>query len=77
MAPSATTTVTETVSLPQTLKTPKIFGAYKELAPSKYNKEAEEGKTGLRAAKVRYTNWCCRPDADSSAVSKLSTHMES
>ncbi|KAI0380398.1 TauD-domain-containing protein [Hypomontagnella monticulosa] len=55
MAPSATATITETLSLPQTLKTPKIFGAYKELAPSKYNKEAEEGKTGVRAAK--YPNY--------------------
>ncbi|OTA97397.1 hypothetical protein M434DRAFT_65762 [Hypoxylon sp. CO27-5] len=55
MAPSATSTVTETVTLPQNLKTPKIFGPYKEIAPTKYNKEAEEGKTGLRPAK--YPNY--------------------
>ncbi|CAJ2512222.1 Uu.00g052370.m01.CDS01 [Anthostomella pinea] len=51
MAPSATTTVTETVAPPQTLKTPGFFGAYKELAPTEYSKEAEEGKTGFEAAK--------------------------
>ncbi|KAI2619175.1 TauD-domain-containing protein [Hypoxylon sp. NC1633] len=57
MAPSATSTVTvtETVALPQNLKTPQLFGAYNELAPDKYNQEAEEGKTGLKAAK--YPNY--------------------
>lgn len=55
MAPSAITTETEveTPSLPQTLKT-RLLGAYKELAPVKYDKDVEEGKTALKAAKVRH-----------------------
>ncbi|KAI1653566.1 TauD-domain-containing protein [Daldinia decipiens] len=55
MAPSATSTVTETPALPQHLKTTRFFGAYKEIAPLKYDKEVEEGRTGLRAAK--YPNY--------------------
>ncbi|KAI0897155.1 TauD-domain-containing protein [Annulohypoxylon nitens] len=56
MAPSAITTETEveTPSLPQTLKT-RLLGAYKELAPVKYDKDVEEGKTALKAAK--YPNY--------------------
>jgi hypothetical protein len=60
MAPSATTTVTETapVSLPvQTLKTPAQFGAYKELSPVKFEKETEiKGNDQFEAAKVRSTS---------------------
>ncbi|KAI1336603.1 TauD-domain-containing protein [Xylariaceae sp. FL0016] len=52
MAPSATSTVTESVALPpQKLKTPTHFGAYKNLVGYSYSKEAEEGKTGFEAAK--------------------------
>ncbi|KAI1487887.1 hypothetical protein F5X96DRAFT_116798 [Biscogniauxia mediterranea] len=53
MAPSATetTTTAEPVALPQTLKTPKFFGVYKEIGSTSYSKEAEEGKTGFEAAK--------------------------
>ncbi|KAI1090296.1 TauD-domain-containing protein [Rostrohypoxylon terebratum] len=56
MAPSAITTETEVEipSLPQTLKT-RLLGAYKELAPVKYDKDVEEGKTALKAAK--YPNY--------------------
>ena len=52
MAPSATTTVTEAVIRPKVLDTTYV-GAYKVLNPRVYSKEAEEGKTGLKAAKVR------------------------
>ncbi len=52
MAPSATTTVTETVVRPKVLDTTYV-GAYKVVNPRDYSKEAEEGKTGLKAAKVR------------------------
>ncbi|KAI1078193.1 TauD-domain-containing protein [Whalleya microplaca] len=55
MAPSATATFTEAAAPPQTLKTARLFGAYKELAPTKYNRESEEGKTGLQAA--HYPNY--------------------
>ncbi|KAI8631994.1 hypothetical protein F5Y19DRAFT_382643 [Xylariaceae sp. FL1651] len=52
MAPSATTTVTETVPQPQTLKTPRNIGQYKEFAVFKFSKEAEEGRVpGFEAAK--------------------------
>ncbi|KAI1099349.1 TauD-domain-containing protein [Jackrogersella minutella] len=54
MAPSATSTVTETVTLPLTLKA-RLDGPYKELAPTTYNREAEEGKAGVKAAK--YPNY--------------------
>ncbi|KAI1452755.1 TauD-domain-containing protein [Annulohypoxylon moriforme] len=54
MAPSATITETEAPSLPQTLKA-RLLGPYKELAPVKYDKDVEEGKTALKAAK--YPNY--------------------
>ncbi|KAI0006780.1 TauD-domain-containing protein [Xylariaceae sp. FL0662B] len=54
MAPSAISTVTDAVAPPKTLKTARVFGQYKELAPSKYSKEVEEGKTGLKAAKYAH-----------------------
>ncbi len=53
MAPSATITETETAAPPKVLQIPRLFGAYKELATANYYKEAEQGKTGLKAAKVR------------------------
>ncbi|KAI0131847.1 TfdA family taurine catabolism dioxygenase TauD [Xylariales sp. AK1849] len=58
MAPSATTTVTETapVQLPvQTLKTPSAFGPYKELAGAKFEKETEtKGNDKFEAAKYQH-----------------------
>ncbi|ORY59742.1 uncharacterized protein BCR38DRAFT_488758 [Pseudomassariella vexata] len=52
MAPSATTTLTETEAVPQALKTPKYFGLYKELNRYEIQKEVElEGKDGFEAAK--------------------------
>ncbi|KAI1403583.1 TauD-domain-containing protein [Hypoxylon fuscum] len=53
MAPSATSTVTEAANPPQVLKTPRLFGAYKDIAPADFSKETEEGKTGLKAAKYQ------------------------
>jgi sulfonate dioxygenase len=52
MAPSATTTVTETASLPQTVRVPRNIGQYKEFQTYHFSKEAEEGKVaGVEAAK--------------------------
>lgn len=54
MAPSATTTTVETEIAPELpLKLSAGIGNYKELAPTRYSKDAEEGKTGFHAAKVR------------------------
>jgi sulfonate dioxygenase len=61
MAPSLTTTTTTTTSeterpaLPAPIKL--SIGPYKELAPTNYDKAAEEGKTGFDAAKVRRPFW--------------------
>ncbi|KAI1746467.1 hypothetical protein F4782DRAFT_74457 [Xylaria castorea] len=52
MAPSATTTVTETESAPQQLKKPAFDSLYKEFQTYYFSKEAEEGKLdGIEAAK--------------------------
>ncbi|RWA05412.1 hypothetical protein EKO27_g9693 [Xylaria grammica] len=52
MAPSATTTVTETVNLPQHLKDPRLESQYKEFQTYHFEKETEEGKVdGFEAAK--------------------------
>ncbi len=56
MAPSATQTITSTLVEEPTLKlhtTKAATGDYKEVLPTTYNKDAEEGKTGFDAAKVR------------------------
>ncbi|RYO75194.1 hypothetical protein DL766_007085 [Monosporascus sp. MC13-8B] len=50
MAPSATTTITETVARSKTLEVTHL-GTYNVLTPSRYSKETEEAKTGLKAAK--------------------------
>ncbi|KAI2472448.1 TauD-domain-containing protein [Annulohypoxylon bovei var. microspora] len=54
MAPSATFTETEAPALPLTLKA-RLFNPYKEMAPVKYDKDVEEGKTAAKAAK--YPNY--------------------
>ncbi len=52
MAPSATTTVTETAGLPQQLKDTRLDSQYKEFQTYHFSKEAEEGKVaGVEAAK--------------------------
>lgn len=51
MAPSAVETVT--VPVVQSTKARTHFGAYKELAPTKFDAEAEAGKKGFEGAKVR------------------------
>ncbi len=54
MAPSATETVTLTKAPVLKLHSTKAaVGDYKELLPVSYDKDAEEGKTGFAAAKVR------------------------
>ncbi|KAI1819838.1 hypothetical protein F4861DRAFT_108426 [Xylaria intraflava] len=51
MAPSAVTTVTETVTEQPTQKAFRTFGGYKEFATYGFSKEAEEGKIeGIEAA---------------------------
>lgn len=50
MAPSAVETITVPVVNP-TKRT--HFGAYKELAPTQFDPEAEAGKKGFKGAKVR------------------------
>jgi sulfonate dioxygenase len=52
MAPSAVETVTVPVVSAAKRTT---FGAYKELAPSKFDPEAEAGKKGFQGAKVKPT----------------------
>ncbi len=49
MAPSAVETITVPVVNP-TKRT--NFGAYKELAPTQFDPEAEAGKKGFKGAKV-------------------------
>ncbi|KAI0103228.1 hypothetical protein GGR51DRAFT_561912 [Nemania sp. FL0031] len=52
MAPSATTTATETAPAPKQLKDPRIAGQYKEFQTYHFSQEAEEGKVaGFEAAK--------------------------
>ncbi len=54
MAPSATETVVVTEAPTLRLhSTSAATGDYKELLPVSYDKEAEEGRTGFGAAKVR------------------------
>lgn len=55
MAPSVTETVTIPV-LPSSIKlNPSGTGQYKELAASKFDKEAESGNKGFEAATVRHS----------------------
>ncbi|KAI2638233.1 hypothetical protein GGS21DRAFT_488933 [Xylaria nigripes] len=52
MAPSATTTVSETISDLQTKQAPRNLGQYKEFSIYHFSKEAEEGKVeGFEAAR--------------------------
>ena len=52
MAPSAVETITVPLINADKLKKTS-FGAYKELAPTKFDPEAEAGKKGFQGAKVR------------------------
>jgi sulfonate dioxygenase len=53
MAPSATETITVVAPQQATLKLyADGSGDYKELAPSSFEKDVEEGKTGQKGAKV-------------------------
>lgn len=79
MAPSAVETTTNLVS-----DTPKVKlysghveGAYKELAPTTYTREAEEkGIDGHAAAKVSYPDPIVDGTYTYSLVSQLPSHME-